>query len=107
RDDRSSGRSGAGSLGCLWQGNRRPAVSPQPARWLVLSDKVAARPRGRGQIDREVGMSENWHRRHALGLACQLPDNAADANAVIRELQHLDSASLADPPGDRITLAAC
>ena len=34
-------------------------------------------------------MSENWHKRHAIGLACQLPDNASDANAVIRELQNL------------------
>jgi hypothetical protein len=34
-------------------------------------------------------MAENWHKRHALGLACQLPDNASDANAIIRELQHL------------------
>jgi hypothetical protein len=34
-------------------------------------------------------MSENWHKRHAIGLACQLPDNASDANAIIRELQNL------------------
>jgi hypothetical protein len=34
-------------------------------------------------------MSENWHKRHALQLASQLPDNACDANAVIRELQNL------------------
>ena len=31
----------------------------------------------------------NWHKRHALVLAGQLPDNASDANAVIRELQDL------------------
>jgi hypothetical protein len=34
-------------------------------------------------------MSENWHKRHALQLASQLPENASDANAVIRELRHL------------------
>jgi hypothetical protein len=34
-------------------------------------------------------MSENWHKRHALMLASQLPENASDANAVIRELQNL------------------
>jgi len=34
-------------------------------------------------------MAENWHKRQALCLAGQLPDNASDANAVIRELQHL------------------
>jgi hypothetical protein len=34
-------------------------------------------------------MSENWHKRHALSLASQLPENASDANGVIRELQHL------------------
>jgi hypothetical protein len=34
-------------------------------------------------------MSENWHKRHALMLASQLPENASDANSVIRELQNL------------------
>jgi hypothetical protein len=34
-------------------------------------------------------MSENWHKRHAVMLASQLPENASDANAIIRELQHL------------------
>jgi hypothetical protein len=34
-------------------------------------------------------VSENWHKRHALVLAGQLPENASDANAIIRELQHL------------------
>ena len=32
---------------------------------------------------------ENWHKRHALMLGSQLPDNAADANAVIQALQSL------------------
>jgi len=31
----------------------------------------------------------NWHKRHALSLASQLPENASDANAVIRELKDL------------------
>jgi hypothetical protein len=34
-------------------------------------------------------MSENWYKRQALCLASQLPENASDANSVIRELQHL------------------
>jgi len=34
-------------------------------------------------------MAENWHKRHAIMLASQLPDNASDANAVIRVLQNL------------------
>jgi hypothetical protein len=35
-------------------------------------------------------MSENnWYKRHALQLACQLPDNAADARAVLREVQDI------------------
>ena len=34
-------------------------------------------------------MSENWHKRHAVSLASQLPENAVDANAVIRELERL------------------
>ena len=34
-------------------------------------------------------MSENWHKRHALQLACALPDNADDARAVLRETQNL------------------
>jgi hypothetical protein len=34
-------------------------------------------------------MAENWHKRHAISLACQLPDNAEDANLIIRALQDL------------------
>jgi hypothetical protein len=34
-------------------------------------------------------MSGNWHKRHALMLASQLPDNAADARAVLREVQSI------------------
>jgi hypothetical protein len=34
-------------------------------------------------------MAENWHKRHALMLPSQLPENASDANAIIRELQDL------------------
>ncbi len=34
-------------------------------------------------------MSDSWHRRHAVMLAAQLPENASDANAIIRELQNL------------------
>ena len=31
----------------------------------------------------------NWYKRHALTIACQLPDNAADARAVLREVQDI------------------
>jgi hypothetical protein len=34
-------------------------------------------------------MSGNWHKRHALMLASQLPDNADDARAVLREVQNI------------------
>ena len=35
-------------------------------------------------------MSEhNWHKRHALQLACALPDDKEDAIQIIRELQNL------------------
>jgi hypothetical protein len=34
-------------------------------------------------------MADNWHKRHALSLASQLPENDSDAKAIIRELQHL------------------
>jgi hypothetical protein len=35
-------------------------------------------------------MSEhNWHKRHAIQLACQLPDDKEDAIQIIRELQNL------------------
>jgi hypothetical protein len=34
-------------------------------------------------------MAENWHTRQAIGLACQLPDNAEDARAILREVQNL------------------
>jgi hypothetical protein len=31
----------------------------------------------------------DWHKRHALLLASQLPDNASDSREIIRELQNL------------------
>jgi hypothetical protein len=34
-------------------------------------------------------MAENWHRRQAVCLACQLPDNAEDARLVLREALNL------------------
>jgi hypothetical protein len=34
-------------------------------------------------------MPDNWHKRHALQLACQLPDNASDARAILREIDDL------------------
>jgi hypothetical protein len=37
----------------------------------------------------QAAQIENWHKRHALMLGSQLPDNAADANAVIQALQSL------------------
>jgi hypothetical protein len=39
-------------------------------------------------------MSGNWHKRYALMLASQLPDNAADARAVLREAQDIVDAWL-------------
>lgn len=50
----------------------------------------------------------NWYKRHALMLASQLPDNAADARAVIREVQDIvDSWLHVEPehaPGKVLTL---
>ena len=34
-------------------------------------------------------MSDNWYKRHALLIASQLPDNASDARAVLREVQSI------------------
>jgi hypothetical protein len=34
-------------------------------------------------------VSWNWHKRHAMVLAGQLPENASDARAVIRALQDI------------------
>jgi hypothetical protein len=43
-------------------------------------------------------MSEDWHKRHALMLASQLPDNAADARAVLCAVQDIvDSWLHAEP----------
>jgi hypothetical protein len=33
--------------------------------------------------------NNNWYKRHALCMASQLPDNAADARAVLREVQDI------------------
>ena len=53
-------------------------------------------------------MSENWHKRHALQLACQLPDNASDAKAVLRAVEDLVDSWLhpaeASPPSKVVTL---
>jgi hypothetical protein len=34
-------------------------------------------------------MAENWHKQHAIYLASNLPNDASDAHAVVRELQDL------------------
>ena len=34
-------------------------------------------------------MSEAWHRRHAVSLVSQLPEDPADARAVLREAMNL------------------
>lgn len=50
---------------------------------------------------------EGWHRRQALQLASQLPENAADANVVIRELQYLVDTWLhpvSDTPSNVVSL---
>jgi hypothetical protein len=47
-------------------------------------------------------MTENWHKRHALQLASQLPDNASDANAIIRELQNLVDTWLHVPEAPKV-----
>jgi hypothetical protein len=36
-----------------------------------------------------MGMPLQWHRRHAIALAGQLPDNTADALLVIEALKEL------------------
>jgi hypothetical protein len=44
-------------------------------------------------------MPENWHKRHALVLAGQLPENPEDARAVLREVQNLVGwLYVAEPP---------
>jgi hypothetical protein len=51
-------------------------------------------------------MSDNWHRRHAIQLACQLPDDASDARAILREVQNLVDTWLhvdrEPPPGTKL-----
>ena len=47
---------------------------------------------------------ENWHRRHAVMLASQLPENPEDALAVLRLATELVTDFLADPePAQRPT----
>ena len=54
-----------------------------------------------------------WHRRLALGLSAQLPDNAADARAVLDCIEELVETFLYPPPAaaageaqDRVLLFA-
>lgn len=37
----------------------------------------------------KLGQTLAWHRRHALAIAGQLPDNPADARLVLRAVQEL------------------
>lgn len=39
----------------------------------------------------------NWHRRHALQLACQLPEDSEDAPIVLRMATQLVTGFLAEP----------
>jgi hypothetical protein len=50
---------------------------------------LAPRSWGDSTFDGDGVMSENWHKRQAVGIACQLPDNADDARAILREVQNL------------------
>jgi len=43
-----------------------------------------------------MGMPLQWHKRHAIGLAAQLPDNTADALLVIAALKDLVEGFLGD-----------
>jgi hypothetical protein len=43
---------------------------------------------------------EPWHRRHALQLACQLPDGIDDALTILRLARELVEDFLIEPEGD-------
>jgi hypothetical protein len=46
-----------------------------------------------------MGMPLAWHRRHALLLASQLPDNQADAKLIAQAVLELVDTFMAAPPG--------
>jgi hypothetical protein len=46
-----------------------------------------------------------WHRRHAISLAAQLPDNPDDMLLVIAALQELVDRFLIDVPADPIQMS--
>ena len=46
-----------------------------------------------------------WHRRHAITLAAQLPDNPDDMILVIAALQELVDKFLVDVPADPIQMS--
>ena len=41
--------------------------------------------------------TENWHSRHALMIASDLPDNIEDARAVVRVLSEIVEGFFAEP----------
>lgn len=45
-----------------------------------------------------MGIPLSWHRRHALMLASQLPENTADAELVLEAMQELVHMFLARAP---------
>jgi hypothetical protein len=52
-----------------------------------------------------MGVPQHWHRRQAIVLAGQLPDNTADALLVLQSLRELID-FMAGAPGETIQRAA-
>jgi hypothetical protein len=53
-----------------------------------------------------MGMPLQWHRRHAIMLAGQLPENTADALIVIEAMNELVRSYLMAVPDEPATTAA-
>ena len=53
-----------------------------------------------------MGMPLNWHRRQALMLGSQLPEDAEDARLVVQALRELLDTFLAGPPSQAAELAS-
>jgi len=55
-----------------------------------------------GGVGMLISTPLQWHRRHAITLAAQLPDNPDDMILVIAALQELVDKFLVDVPADPI-----
>lgn len=70
---------------CQLRGGAKTEVRPLDRAFLFRSSMIAQSLNG----GLGMGMPLNWHRRHAMTMAGQLPDNLDDARLVLQAITEL------------------